>query len=608
MSLPSDLKDLYLKLLKDLQDSLSSKQQQLSLTYQKAHKNLQQAEGVFYYIRDLKKVKGIGDTIIKRLEAKLNEHCKQLNIEPPPASKPKETSSKTKRSRTQLRTDDTEQDGQKKKPKRRYIPKRRSGGYAIMLALLELRAVNRAVSKEDIIDVGQKYSDSSMVPNHSTKEFYGAWSSIASLKNHNLVEEEGRPKRYFLTDPGVELAKMLQAADDIAMKKIDEGTTTKGKDSFFEEPEETANLSDLIKAHSQIQIKNRDKSSMSFLDTTFQTTSTPRGSKLAAPSVSSNTDLREAENELFSSSHERNPRKKFEGVSYELWTKDSYEIYPIVDRREIKSQTDRDFFAKALARKGLKTDIRQLSLGDIIWVAKNKKTGCLCILNTIIERKRLDDLALSIRDNRFMEQKNRLENSGCAHKYYLIEETMGGSVGNMGEALRTSLWVILTYYMFGVIRTANSEQTVEKLNALHCVIERFYADKELLVIFPKTVNNKVEYKQLLTRFQLEFSKKSNIECCHTFECFQEIMSKNELRTVAELTIQILLYVKGVSLEKAIAIQSVFPTLNHLLTAYRNCKSELEAKKLLYHKLGNIPGNKKITKNLSERIADVFSTI
>ena len=207
-----------------------------------------------------------------------------------------------------------------------------------------------------------------------------------------------------------------------------------------------------------------------------------------------------------------------------------------------------------------------------------------------------------------MEQKNRLEKSGCSNKYYLIEETMGGSIGTMGEALKTALWLILVYYKFSMIRTMNSDETVERIYALNEVIEHHYSKKSLLVLYPNNMENQDDYKKVLETFKSEFERKGNIECCHSFECFQEMMGKSEMRTIGELTINVLMFIKGVSLEKAIAIQSIFPTLNHILNAYQRCKSPHEANMLMFSKLGEAPGTKRITKGLSEKIADVFSTL
>ncbi|KAK5960967.1 Mus81p PWA37_001490 [Arxiozyma heterogenica] len=609
MSLPNNLKSFYVQWLDEFIERLTPRQEQLNLTYNKAKRNLEDTDDIFYYPQDLKKVKGIGTTIVNRLEKRLEEYCKEINV--PVPDKSELVGSPRKRKVTALRINTVDQNDTvrelnenitqtKKRKVKEYIPKKRSGGYGIMLGLLELKAYRRSVTKEDIIQVGQKYISVSMIPNHSTKEFYGAWSSISSLKKHELVLEEGKPRRYTLTEKGVQLAKTLKLADNLVFDTDDE--TENPINGDFEDTEVSADLSMLLKSN---KVETAEKRDSSFIETTFQNINLSKNPNTGDNDTLNNTSFDAATDSGLSES-QRIVRRRFEGISYEIWKSNTFEIYPIIDYREIKSQNDREFFSNAFARKNMKHEIRQLSLGDIVWVAKNKTTGTLCILNTIIERKRLDDLAMSIRDNRFIEQKNRLENSGCNYKYYLIEEIMSSSISNMSEALKTALWSILIYYRFSIIRTSSSEQTVDKLHALHTVLRREYSKKDLLVLFPKSLENQQDYRTSLQRFKLEFSQGTNIECCHTFETFQDIMGKRDMRTVGELTIQILMYVKGVSLEKAVAIQALYPTLNHLLCAYRSCKSNLEAKQLLYMKLGNAPGNKRITKVLSAKIADVFT--
>ncbi|CCH58057.1 hypothetical protein TBLA_0A02580 [Henningerozyma blattae CBS 6284] len=655
MPLPNDLKPLYIQWLQELLDKLDVRQEQLSNTYTKAKKNLEDAEGIFYHPNDLKRVKGIGNTIMKRLERKLENHCKELGCPLPdqyvsmntintdgqlnrPAKALRNSTTITTSGSSSKESNDEEQIQRKKngtirKP-RKYIPKKNSGGYAILLSLLENKAIRRGITKDNIISTGQKYSTHSMTPNFSTRELHSAWSSINSLLKHELVFEEGRPKKYTLTEKGLDLAKMLKVADKIVFdnENNENHSNQDGSNSSFTSVELTADLSALENSvHNPL---NRDRHANNNENTLDETNFTFNISK-SSPQMVSGTPIKRNRSlidsspiknkrslndsspiakrsktfptETLNSNRSHTIRKRFAGISYELWPHDTYEIYPILDHREIKSQKDRDFFMNALLRKGMKSECKQLSLGDIVWVASNKRTNAKCLLNTIIERKRLDDLAYSIRDNRFMEQKIRLEKSACPNKYYLIEETMGSSVANMGEALKTALWNILVYARFSIIRTHNSDDTVEELFALQKVITRQYAGKDLIVVYPYELTKQEDFGNILHKFRGEFEKNKNIQCCQDFETFQDIMGKGDSRTIGELTINILMFVKGVSLEKAVTIQSKFPTLYHILNAYKRCRSEQEAQLLMFTHFKDAPGNKKITKSLSEKISQVFHT-
>lgn len=86
----------------------------------------------------------------------------------------------------------------------------------------------------------------------------------------------------------------------------------------------------------------------------------------------------------------------------------SYEIFLVLDTREIESKSNRDRFAEKLADKGVNLQTRALRLGDVCWVAR-RLDGIggeedECVLDYVLERKRLDDLCSSIRDGRYNEQ------------------------------------------------------------------------------------------------------------------------------------------------------------------------------------------------------------
>ncbi|PWA35310.1 restriction endonuclease, type II-like superfamily protein [Artemisia annua] len=53
-------------------------------------------------------------------------------------------------------------------------------------------------------------------------------------------------------------------------------------------------------------------------------------------------------------------------------------------------------------------EVRRLPVGDGIWIARHKQLGSEYVLDFIVERKNVDDLRSSIRDNRYREQKVRI--------------------------------------------------------------------------------------------------------------------------------------------------------------------------------------------------------
>lgn len=86
----------------------------------------------------------------------------------------------------------------------------------------------------------------------------------------------------------------------------------------------------------------------------------------------------------------------------------SYEVVLVLDTREVESKSSRDNFSEAIRAKGINVETRALRLGDILWIAK-RRDGLggeedECVLDYVVERKRLDDLCQSIKDGRYTEQ------------------------------------------------------------------------------------------------------------------------------------------------------------------------------------------------------------
>ena len=53
--------------------------------------------------------------------------------------------------------------------------------------------------------------------------------------------------------------------------------------------------------------------------------------------------------------------------------------------------------------------VKRLPVGDGIWIARHRKFLTEYVLDFIVERKNVADLGSSIRDNRYKDQKSRLQ-------------------------------------------------------------------------------------------------------------------------------------------------------------------------------------------------------
>ncbi|ODV84024.1 glycosyltransferase family 71 protein [[Candida] arabinofermentans NRRL YB-2248] len=259
------------------------------------------------------------------------------------------------------------------------------------------------------------------------------------------------------------------------------------------------------------------------------------------------------------------PRFEYEGADYYSWQPGSYDIYLIVDNREVRSKQQRDFFSSQLDSMGVLNYVKALAVGDGVWVARHKVTKQEAVLDFIFERKRLDDFAMSIKDGRFVEQKGRLKRSGLKMIFYVIEEQMSGDISKFGDAMQTCISMSVTNAGFHIKRTKDSDDTVQLLVRLTNAVKSYYEGKKLIVLDPKNLKSQYDYRDVLVKFRNAFSPN---ECVYNLTTFQSMLSKSNLKTVREMFIRMLMTIKGVSLDKAVLIQREYKTPKGLIMRYR----------------------------------------
>lgn len=109
----------------------------------------------------------------------------------------------------------------------------------------------------------------------------------------------------------------------------------------------------------------------------------------------------------------------------------TYDIILLIDVREVKNKRDEDALRKELSEKGINVEVKNLNLGDMLWIARSRSPHLRadereCVLDYVVERKRLDDLCGSIRDGRYDEQKVSLHDS-CHDRDRLSKEGLHNS-------------------------------------------------------------------------------------------------------------------------------------------------------------------------------------
>lgn len=258
-------------------------------------------------------------------------------------------------------TNTSTQGAKRRAPTRQYIPRYRSGGWAILRAL-ETSPPEAAMTKAEIIRVAHQYCDSSFDTPLDNK-FYTAWNSIKTLLERGYVYKSGNPPRYCLTEEGMEVAKMIA--------KASEGSSKTGGNAQND-------------GHSQKRVRSEEPQS---------TWIPPDSLGLFNPPVPSVPDIPRNVSQALATSN-GDPR---------ILSAGSYTIQLIMDNREIHSQADRDRLEREIGEGGVDYAVRSLDIGDALWIAKSGSEEY--VLDYIVERKRMDDLVRSITDGRFHEQK-----------------------------------------------------------------------------------------------------------------------------------------------------------------------------------------------------------
>ncbi|XP_039287731.1 crossover junction endonuclease MUS81 isoform X2 [Nilaparvata lugens] len=208
-----------------------------------------------------------------------------------------------------------------------------------------------------------------------------------------------------------------------------------------------------------------------------------------------------------------------------------------------------------LTELGVPFEVRHLPVGDFVWVLQDGVSREL-LLPYIVERKRADDLAKSIKDGRFREQKFRLKQLPVAERIYLVEELKGKD--RKGLPLSTLMQAVTNTQVidgFKVKFTNNLKHSMQFLSVMTDFLTKNFDDK-IMMSCPKDELPPFDIKDDVVRLM-------------TFKDFSRDSAKKRKYTVGEMFLKHLLQLRGMSVEKAKAVVDVYPTPTHLMEAYRD---------------------------------------
>ncbi|KAI8379856.1 putative DNA repair protein Mus81 [Choanephora cucurbitarum] len=572
--------------VKEWMDQAQAIQSKAYFTYKKAYDSLCKCPVPFSHPSEAIKLDGIGEGMVKRLTSNMKKYCQDNNLPMPeyPMSKKRKTSPND----TQDALEGSSRPRAKRAPKP-YVPAYRTGGYAIMLALLDFHQVGQpSVTKEQICRIAQAHCDASLTLADPGKS-YTAFSSIKTLCEKGYVWKNGKPARFQLTETGISLAERLKSTN-IDKQASPSSPSLSLSQPFSVSSQTPSALPDL----SQTPLANLSPSLPNSALSNSSQQSTDIESQAFFPSPSQQSSEPQPD---YVAMLAREP--------IDVLLPDQYEIVLVIDSREIQMKGKRDYFEQTLTAKGVSCITRSLDLGDAIWIARSKSNPPQeLFLDYIVERKRLDDLVSSIKDGRFTEQKLRLKRSGAEKLIYVVEEYNRDEAERFGaQAIQTAM--SSTQIIDGIFlkRTSSIDDTIDYLVSVTRLIERIYRNTRLYVIPSHLITrqNYLGLKGACPRCQGE------IAYVITYTLYNQLNAKNGSASLHEVYLRMLMTIRGVNAERALSLMKIYPTPRSLLEAFRGLSPE-KAKVLAKNATKNHILRRRWGIQISERLYSIWGAL
>ncbi|KAJ1409037.1 Winged helix-like DNA-binding domain superfamily [Sesbania bispinosa] len=257
---------------------------------------------------------------------------------------------------------------------------------------------------------------------------------------------------------------------------------------------------------------------------------------------------------------------------------DAYEVILILDDREqfaTQGSRSRKIIENIRNQFKIKIEVRRLPVGDGIWIARHKTLDSEYVLDFIVERKKIDDLRSSIRDNRYKDQKLRLLRCGLKKLIYLVEGDPNSS--EAAESIKTACFTTEILEGFDVQRTSGLGDTLRKYGYLTQAISQYYKSGVV---------------------------EDNVKCSGTCPPFDEFIRRCqdlEKVTVSDVFAIQLMQVPQVTEEVAMAVLDLYPTLLSLARAYSLLDGDARAREEMLRRQSNDVINAVASRNIFQLV-------
>jgi crossover junction endonuclease MUS81 len=236
---------------------------------------------------------------------------------------------------------------------------------------------------------------------------------MKTLTDKNLVSKGGHPIRFHLTEEGKKKAEFIYVNSNL---KTRGNTETKKKTSAkINTPVTQIPSKRKITENHPQERKKKKKKTISVNFCSFCGTKLVKEAKFCFQCGASIQCFFKEDDVTFGILD-----SNLVSTSNNKFSSSDIEVVLLLDMRE-GIHKDKNYFFRRIKESGINCEKRSLSLGDMLWIGRNKN-GDEFIFNFIVERKTLTDLADSINGKRYLEQKFRLKyKSPISNVIYLVE-------------------------------------------------------------------------------------------------------------------------------------------------------------------------------------------
>ncbi|KAK6356718.1 Crossover junction endonuclease mus81 [Orbilia javanica] len=513
---------------------------------------------------------------------------------------------------------------------KQYIPRVRSGGYAILMALSELE-YGQSIGKDELCRRAQPYCDSSftLAGNPGDLHKYTAWSSMKTIKEHNYVSQRGRPALFCLTPAGWDAADAMRDVDDqtggpqAAISTVvtaggGGGRRGKAKERVLSDRTMDASVSSAIAAGNAfsgaghrlggaaITLEDEDDDVLEALAPTSRVQREPQSILQTVPSRSR---VRSASAQPASNA----PPDVKTPFTPRYLKAGNFSISLVLDNREVASKNDHDYIQRSFENADCPPITRAMELGDVMWIAKGKlfENGretdeeIELSLDYVCERKRLDDLVASIKDGRFKEQKFRLRRF-VGNVTYIIELPNGkivASTPQLADSITTAIYSTQVANGFFVKLSPRLDDTIKYLARFTRLLKQLYEGKDLYM-YPENLVQVATIGDLKAHLK---EKEPHRDYFLSYNSLAAISSKSGTSTIRDVFLRMLMCTSGISAEKALEIQRHFKTPRDLLERYERTGGETVGKPMMMGVVDAAASTdrRKIKRALSEKLWETW---